>query len=316
MAMRLRNKWVQVDPTTWGERKDFTVEIGMGAGGREMDLQAGMVIQNLLDKIVEAQAQGAISPPIVTAKNVFSYADWLRERAGVKRTTFFTDPESPEGQQLAQQSQQQAPDPEMVKADMAMKAKQAEMQMQMQMKQAEMQMADRHQQQQYEKDIQLAEAQQRDDMARAQIDAEDKARAHELEVMKAQIAAEEAARKHELDAQKLMLEQEKLTLERQRMEMEAASQAAEMAMRQREMEHGAGLEAMKLDFAREAQATDLEDRKQERATKATEKPKEEQPDRSHEALGAGLQAVGEGLKAIAKPKRIKRGKDGKVEGIE
>lgn len=118
MAMRLRNKWVQVDPTSWGERKDFSVEIGMGAGGREMMLQAGVALSGLLDKIVQAQGAGAISPPIATAKNLFSYADWFREQLGVKRTTFFTDPESPEGQQLAQAAAQQAqaPDPKVMEA--------------------------------------------------------------------------------------------------------------------------------------------------------------------------------------------------------
>lgn len=118
MAMRLRNKWVQVDPTSWGERKDFTVEIGMGAGGREMDMQAGLMLSNILDKILQGQAQGAISPPIITSKNVFSFVDWFRERMGIKKTSFVTDPESPEGQQLQQQSQEQAqqPDPKVIEA--------------------------------------------------------------------------------------------------------------------------------------------------------------------------------------------------------
>ncbi len=118
MAMRLRNKWVQVDPTRWGERKDFTVEIGMGAGGREMMMQAGMAMTAMLDKIVQAQASGAISPPIVTPKNVYNFSDWFKEQLGVKKTNFFTDPESPEGQQIAQAAAQQSqqPDPKVLEA--------------------------------------------------------------------------------------------------------------------------------------------------------------------------------------------------------
>jgi hypothetical protein len=126
MAQRLRNKWVQVDPTKWGERKDFTVEIGMGAGGREMNMQLAGMIGGLMDKIVEGQATGAISPPVVTAKNVFSFADWLKEQAGVKKTTFFTDPESEEGQQLAQAAAQPKPDPKML--EVQVKAKLAQQQ--------------------------------------------------------------------------------------------------------------------------------------------------------------------------------------------
>lgn len=118
MATRIRKKWVQYDPTRWGARKDFDVEIGMGAGGREMDLQAGALLGQMLEKILDAQVGGAISPPIVTAKNAYSFFDWQRERLGIKRTTFATDPESPEGQQLAQQAQQQAqqPDPKVIEA--------------------------------------------------------------------------------------------------------------------------------------------------------------------------------------------------------
>ena len=43
------------------------------------------------------------------------------------------------------------------------------------------------------------------------------------------------------------------------------------------------------------------------------------PDRSMEALGAGLLAIGEGQKALAqalaKPKTIQRGPDGRAQGI-
>lgn len=308
IAVRLRNKWTPVDPSSWGERNDMTIEIGLGAAGRDAELIKLNMVLSWAEKV--AAIQQGFGGPLLKAENAHKMLKRLTQQAGLKGE-YWTDPET-----NPMPEQPQAPDPEMVKADMAMKAKQAEMQMQMQMKQAEMAMADKHQQQQYEKDLQLAEAQQRDDMARAATDAEDRARKHELEVMKAQIAAEDAQRKHELDAQKLVIEQEKLALERQRLEQEAATKAAEMDMRQRELEHGANLEAMKLDFARQSQAVDIEDRKQDRATRAVERPKEDTPDKSHEALGVGLQAVGEGLKAIAKPKRIKRGKDGKVEGIE
>jgi hypothetical protein len=129
MAMRLRNKWVQVDPTEWGERKDFTVEIGMGAGGREMDMQISGMIAGMMDKIVEGQANGAISPPVVTAKNVFAFADWVKDRAGIKKTSFFTDPESEEGQQLAQAAAQPKQDPAVMKIQADAQAKQAEMQL-------------------------------------------------------------------------------------------------------------------------------------------------------------------------------------------
>lgn len=121
MAMRLTGKWVPVDPSSWGERKDMTIEIGMGAGGREMDLAAAGAIGQMLNQILEGQVTGAIPKPIVQPKDVYTYAKWFTERAGVKKQ-FFTDPEDPKAQ--AEQPPPQ-PDPEVEKAK-------AELQMQQQ----------------------------------------------------------------------------------------------------------------------------------------------------------------------------------------
>lgn len=312
IAVRLRNKWTPVDPSSWGERSDMTIEIGLGASGREADLIKLNMILGWAEKV--ATVQGGFKGPLLRANDAHKMLNRLTSAAGLKGD-YWTDPEeNPMPEEQAQ------PDPAVVKAQMDMQAKQAEMQMTLQMKQQEMAMADRHQQQQYEKDLQVTEAQQRDDMVRAKLEAEAKEREYELEMYKAQQAADDAARKHEVEIEKLRLEQQKLELERQRMEREAWAQTAEMEMRQRELEHSASVEAMKLDDAKSARAVDLEDRRQDRATRAMEKPETKadppQPDRTSEALGEGLRAVGEGLKALSKPKRIKRGKDGKVEGIE
>lgn len=320
IAVRLNNKWTPVDPSSWGERADMTIEIGMGAAGRESELI--MLNQVLMWAEKVATLQQGFAGPLLKAPDAYKMLNRLTERAGLKGK-YWTDPEAD-----PMPPQEAPPDPAIVKAQMDMQAKQAEMQMNMQMKQAEMAMADRHTQQQYEKDLQLAEAQQRDDMARAQIDAQDKERAHEMAMVKAEADALAAARKHELDQRKLELEAAKLDLERDRIAMEAEAKAADIqakerehALREREISQSMEIEGAKLGDAREARTVDFEAKRLEREAKAKEpkaepKEKAEKPDRSGEAIGEGLKALGEGLKTLNKPRKIKRGKDGKVEGIE
>lgn len=320
IAIRLKNKWTPVDPSSWGERSDMTIEIGMGAAGREADLILLNQVLMWAEKV--ATLQQGFGGPLLKAPDAYKMLNRLTERSGLKGK-YWTDPEQdPTPQPEA------PPDPAIVKAQMDMQSKQQELQMNMQAKQAEMAMQERHTQMQYEKDLQLAEAQQRDDMARAQIDAADKERAHQMAMLKAEQDAAAAARKHELDQRKLELEAAKLDLERERIAMEAEAKAADIqakerehALREREIAQGLEIEGAKLSDAREARSVDFEAKRMDREAKAKEpkaepKEKAEKPDRSGEAIGEGLKALAEGMKAISKPKRVKRNKDGQIEGLE
>lgn len=123
MTVRITGKeWVPVDPSSWGERSDMTIEIGMGAGGREMDLVAAGAIGNLMEKVLAAQTNGAISAPIATPDDVYRYADWFVGRAGIKKK-FFTDPK-PAMQQQAQQPPQEDPETQKAKAELALQQQQ------------------------------------------------------------------------------------------------------------------------------------------------------------------------------------------------
>lgn len=124
MSVRLTGKWVPVDPSSWGERSDMTIEIGMGAGGREMDLVAAGAIGNLLEKALAAQASGAIAAPVVTPDDVFRFGEWFVERAGVKKK-FFTDPK-PAMEQAAQQPPKEDPETQKAKAEMQLRAQEAQ----------------------------------------------------------------------------------------------------------------------------------------------------------------------------------------------
>lgn len=214
LTARIRNQYVTVDPTAWGVRKDMSIEIGMGSREQDM-LLLEQVKQDMADII---QAQGGTFGDVVTAQNVYALATKRAERAGLKGVAeLYSDP----SQAPPKEPQ---PDPEMMKAQMEMEAKREEMAMK-----------ERHTQMQFQKDIELAQQQQADDMARAQIDAEDKRRAHELAAFQAQQAAMDAERKYELDQRKLDLEAAKLDLEAARISQERELKDREIQQRDKEV---------------------------------------------------------------------------------
>lgn len=299
MTVRIRNQWVTVDPTTWGARKDMTVEIGMG-GGREHDLMLLAAITQDMAQIVEAQSNGALDGKVVSAKNIYALATKKAERAGLKGVSeFFTDPEAnPEPKEPP------PPDPAIVKAEMEMQAQQAEMEMR-----------ERHTQMQFEKDMKLSEMQQRDDMARAEIDARHKEQVHELAVFQAQRAAEDAERKHQVEMARIQLDMDRMRAEMEAKQRELDIKERDISVREREMEQAREIEIARLEDGREARAYDIADRQSERQMRAAEPRERPEPkgDRNGEAIGKGLEALAQ---AMSRPKKLIRGEDGRPEGIE
>lgn len=100
-TIRLRNSWVQMDPRSWREGMDLTVNVGLGNGNQEK--QAAMLgqVMGLMERIV--QAQGGVSGPLVDVRNIYNAAKKLTEAAGFKDTDqFFNDPEGQQPQQPKQ----------------------------------------------------------------------------------------------------------------------------------------------------------------------------------------------------------------------
>lgn len=124
---RLRGKWVDVDPTTWGDRKDMTIQIGLGSAGKEQDM---MVMEKVLEFQREIiQLQGGIQGPLVTADNVHNALKRFTIAASQKAPElFFSDPQDPNTPKL-----EPKPDPEMQKAQAEMQIKQAEGQAKLQL---------------------------------------------------------------------------------------------------------------------------------------------------------------------------------------
>jgi hypothetical protein len=82
-VVRLGGQWVAVDPTLWGERADMTIEIGIGSGGQQHELQAGAQALQVMQTVI--QLQGGANGPLITLQNAYNFLKRFFERGlGIK----------------------------------------------------------------------------------------------------------------------------------------------------------------------------------------------------------------------------------------
>lgn len=107
-VVKLRNKWVKVDPQQWRTRRDMTVNIGLGIGTREQNL---LHLEAIWQKQV-AMIESGWTGLTVSPRNVFQTAAEFVRNANLKQPEmFFTDPgdaKAPPASDEQQQLQQQA----------------------------------------------------------------------------------------------------------------------------------------------------------------------------------------------------------------
>ncbi len=101
---RLRDEYIEVDPSEWRERKDTSVVVGLGNGSREQEmLQLNMVVQN--------QQQMASNPAfsdVVTSVNVYNaLEDQVKVFDKASAGRYYTDPTTEEAKQAAQARMEQ-----------------------------------------------------------------------------------------------------------------------------------------------------------------------------------------------------------------
>jgi hypothetical protein len=102
---QLLGKWVPVDPSKWGERNAMTVEVGLGAAGKDAEIAAMTQIIGLQKAIVEGGGYGKL----ITDQDLYKSATDMAKKLGVKAPDeYFTDPST-------QPPQPPKPDPDMVK---------------------------------------------------------------------------------------------------------------------------------------------------------------------------------------------------------
>lgn len=102
MTMKLRGKWVEIDPSLWKTRTSVSINVGLGSGNRE-EVRSNLML--LGQGMQQFKMAGMVSP-----KNGYNYAKRYIEALGFNTPTeFVTDPSTPEGQQLAQSMQPPPP---------------------------------------------------------------------------------------------------------------------------------------------------------------------------------------------------------------
>jgi hypothetical protein len=89
--IRLRNRWVPMDPREWNTQMDVSISVGLGTGNKDQMLTH---LRNLLEIQVQAiRMQGGVDGPLVRLENVYNTLAKLVENAGLKSADpYFTDP--------------------------------------------------------------------------------------------------------------------------------------------------------------------------------------------------------------------------------
>lgn len=120
-TVRLRNKWVTVNPRDWKTREDMTVNVGLGTGSRQQQLAFMMNLLGIQKEVMMAPGLGIVEP-----KNIYATLKKLIELGGLKSVEpYFDDPQS-------KPPQPPPPDPKMIEVQgkMQLEQKKAEVQMQ------------------------------------------------------------------------------------------------------------------------------------------------------------------------------------------
>lgn len=92
-TVRLRNKWVEVDPRDWKDRMDVAVSVGVGLGNKEQQAAIAGQVLAMTQNIIKLQ--GGINGPIVTAENAYAQLGKFIEAVGWKTPEpYFSDPKN------------------------------------------------------------------------------------------------------------------------------------------------------------------------------------------------------------------------------
>jgi hypothetical protein len=86
-VVRLRNKWVTVDPRNWKTRMDMTISVGLGTGNKEQQMM-------MLERIMQMQ-MGLLPLGLATRDTIHHTASKFTQAAGFKdKDAFWPDPKT------------------------------------------------------------------------------------------------------------------------------------------------------------------------------------------------------------------------------
>lgn len=311
-VIRLRGKWVEMNPKDWKAGYDMSVAVGLGTGNREQQVGQLMQMLEMDERII--QLQGGADGPIVTMPNIYEKLKRLTEAMGMKGIeNYYTDPEAKEGEE-----QPEGPDPE----QQAMEAQQAEQQQMMQAQQAQQQA---EMQATIQVEMDKAQMAQQTELQKAEM-------AAQTELQKADMQAQADVQKAELAAQaddaklqaQLLADEQKAALEVEKLRSaETIAQLnAETAERQIELEQWKAelaartqLEAAQISANTTLQGAQMSALQADRqAVQPNFETNAETPDNG--VLAAAIEGMSATIGELRKPRKILRDKSGKVTGVE
>jgi len=106
--VRMRGKFVAIDPREWSNEYDLTVNVGLGTGNREQQMA---MVAAILQKQEQIMSQMGIANPLVSPSQYRNTLGRFIESAGFKDTSEFFREITPEMEQQLLQPQQPQPDP-------------------------------------------------------------------------------------------------------------------------------------------------------------------------------------------------------------
>lgn len=118
-VFELRGQYVAVNPASWRARTDMSVTVGVGNMNKDQQLLHLTRMFELVQTVVGGGGMGTL----VTETNIYNMLKEFTENAGYKDVSkFWTDPNTPEAQQAAQQRAEAAakPKPDEIKAQATM----------------------------------------------------------------------------------------------------------------------------------------------------------------------------------------------------
>lgn len=119
-SIKLGNKWVNIDPREWRNQFDLTINVGLGTGNKDQQ------VQHLMTLIQNQRTDMQVG--VATPKNIYNSNVKLAESLGFKNgDMYFTDPSAPPGPNTPPKPPP-APDPHMIQAQQKDQQHQREMQ--------------------------------------------------------------------------------------------------------------------------------------------------------------------------------------------
>jgi hypothetical protein len=185
---KFRGQWMNINPSTWGERSRMMVTVGTGASDDQQKM--GMLSQ--MYQIQQGMMQTDPMNPLVDYNKIYNTLDELSDLSGIGETEkYLHNPNSPEGQQFAQQKAQQG----QAQQQQAMQQQQQQLQMQ--------QMALDAQQKVAQAEQVKAQATMQNGQLKEQINAMKAAHTQELEQLKTALQAAKDQKQNDFQIQQL-----------------------------------------------------------------------------------------------------------------